>query len=251
MRQKTDNKSTKGAHDALFGVLSDTYTAPKLQFQGTPEQLVAAMERPWTKSLSVPKVETANKTQNKKRKVKKFDRNTDGMTEAELARAKAKGHITNVVEVPTSIRQRYISELDRLTKDIADFLITDVAPFESALDAAVEDAGQMIRLISGAQQAEFSLGRSEAIIRRLSELRTIDWICTRLKMPQDIRSMVLLEYMGPTNDKRNAIKELLELHKDNGLSRPSQRSRPRMQQAQVRTVSRSTMDARTRGKTKP
>lgn len=206
-----------------------------------------AMETPWTKSNETPtdkptttQVVPVKRKKSGGKKSKPFNRNTDGLTPGEIARAK--GYITNVIEVPESIKKNFVNGLDSLTRDLTEFLVTQVAPFESALDAALDDAGQMLRIISGAQQADFTLGRSETIIRRLSELRTIDWVCNRLKMPSDIRSMVLADYMGTENDnKRNTLKELLKLHQATGVSRPQERPRMDVPKAQPRPVSRPTV----------
>lgn len=240
---------TKTNDPGLFGVVNETFTAPKLEFVGTSEQLAKAMERPWTRTAAPAPAPVVAKRKSKVKSKRpgalrstrsergtevietrrKYDRHQDGATADELERAK--NLITNVMSVPDGTHNKFVHGLDTLTRDITDFLVTEVAPFESALDAALDDAGQMLRLISGAQNLDFTLGRAESIIRRLNELRTIDWVCKRLRIPDDIRALMLSDYMGTDNEKRNSIQELLKLHSATRMPGQQQGRKPRMPKA--------------------
>lgn len=249
---------------------------PAFQFDGTPADLIAAMEKSFVVSKRKKKTKTAAKPKAKPavrrapelpveprhrikrvvqasgtkrvKSVKPFDRNRDGATEGELQRA---AHlITNVTEVSREQRNAYNKSLQQLTRDLTDFLVVEIAPYESAIDAALDDAGDSVRIITGVQHASFSMGRADALLRRLPELKTLDWVCNRLAIPEDIRTLVINEYMG-TNEKTSGnsnqhFKQLLELLKSNGMSRPQEGPRSRMPQSQARAVSRSTVAARSR-----
>lgn len=129
-----------------------------------------------------------------------FDRNRDGATDAELERA---AHlITNVTKVDSATRQKYAQALQSITQDFTQFLLMEVAPYESALDAALDDAADMVRIITGTQSASFNLGRADTLLRRLPELKTLDWVCKRFAVPADIRELVINEYMGTNNERK-------------------------------------------------
>jgi hypothetical protein len=172
-----------------------------------------------------------------------FDRNRDGATEAELKRA---AHlITNVTKVEPALQKRYAESLQSFTRDLTEFLLVEIAPYESALDSALDDAADMVSLITGSQNVSFSLGRAETLLRRLPELKTLDWVCNRLSVPADIRELVVNEYMGTNNEHRKAKKEsttagisqaqLLELQAVLGLQRRAKRPQPSVQRPPART----------------
>jgi hypothetical protein len=172
-----------------------------------------------------------------------FDRNRDGATEAELKRA---AHlITNVTKVEPALQKRYAESLQSFTRDLTEFLLVEIAPYESALDSALDDAADMVSLITGSQNVSFSLGRAETLLRRLPELKTLDWVCNRLSVPADIRELVVNEYMGTNNEHRKAKKEsttagisqaqLLELQAVLGLQRRTKRPQPSVQRPPART----------------
>lgn len=210
--ERTSSRPSRGP----FGYV-DGDKGTRVSFEGTPDDLQLAMERsftirssttkpnatPPTKTSKTDKTDKAAKplrvvVRSAKGKrvvaVKPFDRNRDGATDAELQRA---SHlITNVVEVEPATRRKYSKNLDLLTRQFRDFLLLEIAPYESALDAALDDAGESLRLITGVQSASFSLGRAEQLLKRLPELKTLDWVCKRLRIPADIRAIVINEYFG-------------------------------------------------------
>jgi hypothetical protein len=209
--ERMSNRPSRGP----FGYV-DGDKGTRVSFEGTPDDLQLAMERSFTirgaakkPSKPVPpapapapptlKVKVRKNAKKRVVKVNPFDRNRDGATDAELQRA---SHlITNVVEVDRATQRKYSRNLDLLTRQFRDFLLLEIAPYESALDAALDDAGESLRLITGVQSASFSLGRAEQLLKRLPELKTLDWVCKRLRIPADIRELVVQEYMGASNEK--------------------------------------------------
>jgi hypothetical protein len=207
--ERTSSRPSRGP----FGYV-DGDKGTRVSFEGTPDDLQLAMERSFTirgaakkPSKPVPpppppptlKVKVRKNAKKRVVKVNPFDRNRDGATDAELQRA---SHlITNVVEVDRATQRKYSKNLDLLTRQFRDFLLLEIAPYESALDAALDDAGESLRLITGVQSASFSLGRAEQLLKRLPELKTLDWVCKRLRIPADIRELVVQEYMGASNEK--------------------------------------------------
>lgn len=251
--ERTSNRPSRGP----FGYV-DGDKGTRVSFEGTPDDLQLAMERSFTirssttKPTATPptktsKTEKADKTDKAAKPlrvvvrsakgkrvvaVKPFDRNRDGATDAELQRA---SHlITNVVEVEPATRRKYSKNLDLLTRQFRDFLLLEIAPYESALDAALDDAGESLRLITGVQSASFSLGRAEQLLKRLPELKTLDWVCKRLRIPADIRELVVQEYMGTSNEKRKPQQQqpqsnqLSQLQPLLDLLRQQERTRVRM-----------------------
>lgn len=217
-----------------FGLIDGD--VPLFQFDGTPQDLMAAME----KSFVVPKKKKTKPTPPKpvvpagkaikkvvRRKgsrkkilaVKPFDRNRDGATEGELERAQHL--ITNVTAVSPEQRRAYAKSLQSLTRELTEFLLVEIAPYESAIDAALDDAADSVRIITGVQHASFSMGRADALLRRLPELKTLDWVCKRLAIPEDIRAIVINEYFG--GEKKEKPMDLLL--KYIGQSKQSQESR--------------------------
>lgn len=139
-----------------------------------------------------------------KKKKKSFK---DGATEGELERAKHL--ITNIIEVPEAQRKAYIDSLDQLTRDLTNFLVTEIAPFESAIQAAIDDAETSVKLITGVREVSFDLGRAARIIDKLPELKTIDYVCTRMNIAPDIRLSLIAEYLG--NDHTRKLSEMQQL----------------------------------------
>ncbi len=248
--ERTSNRPSRGP----FGYV-DGDKGTRVSFEGTPAQLQAAMERSFTiRPAKSSKAKQTNKTDKEAKPlrvvvrsakgkrvvaVKPFDRNRDGATDAELQRA---SHlITNVVEVEPATRRKYSKNLDLLTRQFRDFLLLEIAPYESALEAALDDAGESLRLITGVQSASFSLGRAEQLLKRLPELKTLDWVCKRLRIPADIRELIVQEYMGTSNEKRkqppqSIQPQLSQLQPLLDLLRQQERPRVRMPRSQSRAV---------------
>lgn len=156
--------------------------------------------------------------------------------------------ITNVVDVDEVQATLYKTNLRKMTTDFTNFLLTEIAPYESALDAALEDAGESLRIVTGLDTATFAFGRAETILRRLPELKTLDWVCSYWNIPEDIRSSLIDEYIGhkkPNDSKQDLLKLLIA----NGLSKPKEGPRVHMQRAQTRAVSRPAVAA-SAGKTR-
>lgn len=258
------------------------HAAPLFQFDGAPSDLMRAMEKAFVVKKSVAatgpkrvvlqKGKTVKVVLNRKPQPsvaappppprtphpmgedrhtiasgatfkKNFDRNRDGATEAELKRAEHL--ITNVAKVDPATQRRYAEALQSFTRDLTDFLLVEIAPYESALDSALDDAADMVSLITGSQNVSFSLGRADTLLRRLPELKTLDWVCNRLSVPADIRELVVNEYMGTNNEQRKAKKEtgasgisqaqLLELLQLSRMQRRTEGPRPSVQRSPSRT----------------
>lgn len=255
------------------------HAAPLFQFDGAPSDLMRAMEKAFVVKKSVVKAtgpkrvvlqkgKTVKVVLNRKQPTsptptprtphpmgedrhtiasgatfKQFDRNRDGATEAELRRAEHL--ITNVAKVDPATQRRYAEALQSFTRDLTDFLLVEIAPYESALDSALDDAADMVSLITGSQNVSFSLGRADTLLRRLPELKTLDWVCNRLSVPADIRELVINEYMGTNNEQRKAKKEagstgisqaqLSQLQQLLGLQRRAKGPQPQMQRSSSRT----------------
>lgn len=184
---KTGSRISSGA----FGAIAEHYVATGPIFNGTPEEMAQAMERAF---VITPRV--AKNVLKATAATVAFDRNQLASTELEIDRA---SHlITNVIKVPEKLRKEFTTNLDRQTRELTAFLVTEIAPYESSIETALVDAAEIVSMITGAQSVSFSLGRSETLLRRLTELKTIDWVCNWYNIPADIRSMLLHEYMGPS-----------------------------------------------------
>lgn len=184
---KTGSRISSGA----FGAIAEHYVATGPLFNGTPEEMAQAMERAF---VITPRV--AKNVLKATAATVAFDRNQLASTELEIDRA---SHlITNVIKVPEKLRKEFTANLDRQTRELTAFLVTEIAPYESSIETALVDAAEIVSMITGAQSISFSLGRSETLLRRLTELKTIDWVCNWYNIPADIRSMLLHEYMGPS-----------------------------------------------------
>jgi hypothetical protein len=196
---KTRNKISTGA----FGAIAENYVSNKPVFDGTPAQIALAMERAFVVTPRIAhKVLSASDPNDNN---EKFDRNRAGSTDLEIERA---SHIiTNIITVPDKIRKDFVTNLDRQTRELTAFLVTEIAPYESSIETALADAGEMIGIITGAQSVSFDLGRAETLLRRLTELKTIDWVCTKYKIPNDIRLMLLNEYMGLGDKKPSTVRQ--------------------------------------------
>lgn len=241
----------------VFGEIAENYTPPQITFEGTPDQLGLAMERAFVvrpRPVSLTKKSGRSKKKQASAAVRQFDRNRDGATEGELTRAQHM--ITNVHSVSDAVKQRFAQKLDSLTRDLTEFLVQEIAPYESALETSIIDAGDTLRLITGLESAEFTFGKARVLMDRLSELKMLDWICSRLKLPADIRSMVLEDYMGTDSVKQKTngidviVKKLHELQEAGSVSRSAQERDARMQATRTRTqrgpaVERSNTKART------
>lgn len=198
-----------------------------LTFTGTPKQLETAMERAFT---VIPRVkETPDNPVVPV--VTSFDRNRGGASETEIKRA---AHlVTNVYKVSDAQVQKFSRALDAYTRELTDFLVNEIAPYESALESAIVDAGDTLRLITGLEQADFTFGRARTLMERMSELKLLDWACTRLSLSPDIRTLVLHDYMGIGHEKQPSQK-LLELQTLSAVRGSSQERNPRVRAAPAR-----------------
>lgn len=214
-----------------------------LVFKGGAAELDLMLEQSFQPSPSKKLVKTNGTKTKTKLKVKRDTPVIATQVSANYQNLEGIRHlITNVVDVDPEQSNLYKTNLRKLTSDFTNFLLTEIAPYESALDAALEDAGESLRIVTGLDTATFSFGRAETLLRRLPELKTLDWICNYWKIPDDIRSSLIEEYIGrkTPNDSKQ---ELLKLLFPNGLPKPQEGSRVHMQRAQTRAFGRPTMDS--------
>jgi hypothetical protein len=199
-----------------FGDLETKVTADFPAFEGTHDDFLARLGdgfRPKMSNVLVSDTSTKLAKKKKKKVVKKpmsqiipaskrFDRNTDGATPTEIEAARHM--ITNLISVPRGTSDSYVDRLDSMTKDFTHFLLTEIAPFESAWTNALADASESIRMITGMQRGDFASGRAGTIIAKMPELKTLDYLCSQFNLPPDIRSALIAEYMGTDNGKKQS-----------------------------------------------
>lgn len=240
-----------------------------LEFTGSPSDLLRALESSFLKpSAPPPQPATAKKVVASAKTIKKvvvgkrtaappqrpynpfpqtatqlhkaapLDRNQDGVTKEEIERAKHL--IANVVEVDPKLKTAYTTNLNQITKDFTEFLLTTIAPYEGAIDTAMADAAESIQLITGTQSASFDLGRADTLLRRLPELMTLEWVCKRLTVSDDIRELLINEYMGKERGKNHSdqvglTKVLSQLQSLSQLQRPAKRAQSPVPKSSPRT----------------
>lgn len=222
-------------------------------FEGTSEELSLAMEKAFvlnkrvinktinaTKKLKLDNPELRIKKVRKQGGFKKvvevrpFNRNHDGATKDELDRA---SHlVTNILKVSPEVTKSYSTNLKALTDEFTSFLVLQIAPYESAVEAALDDASETVRLMTGVEHASFDLGRAEGLIKRLTELKTLDWACDKLQISPDIRTLVLNEYFGSSNKRDNPADSLMrQLVNSSRKIQDEARGSARRQSAQLKT----------------
>lgn len=104
--------------------------------------------------------------------------------------------ITNVRGVSTRTQQRFANKLRAYQKSMTRFLVMEVVPYEAALINAKEDAEEVVRIITGAQVASLSLGKSTNYIEHIiPETKTLRWFATKMGLPKgDIESLMGLYF---------------------------------------------------------
>jgi hypothetical protein len=210
----------------------------------TPETLADRLEfkKPKIKSKTAKRVKTQGTTKKVlfTRTVETTRRPYQDLTEREIRAAQPL--ITNVIDVPKEQQEQYVAKLQALTTELTSFLLIEVAPYYSALESAKSDASESMQIITGVQEANFSFGKAEALIRSLPELKTLDWLCTKLQLPEDIRANVLSEYFGH-DQRKNHTSQLSQLLKLLSVPRQEERASARMRPTPAGSKRRPPVDS--------
>lgn len=103
------------------------------------------------------------------------------------------------------------------TKELTAFLVSSIAPYESAVSTALSDASEVLRAITGSASLEMNFGRAESLLKhRLPELAVIQWAIKKLNLDEDVRKLVLQSYFDTNSAQRNQTNHTTEGRGGNG-----------------------------------
>lgn len=99
--------------------------------------------------------------------------------------------IANLVKIPDGWEREFITNLSNHQYRIAKFLFTKIIPFETSIHSAIEDTLDSVRMATGADNPEFSLGKVQRTIQQMIELRTVRFLAHELSLTDAELAIVL------------------------------------------------------------
>lgn len=181
------------------------------RFQGLKKKRVRKVLRP-TSFLSSQK---NSKFLRVSEKIETVAKNVPEEDHDEYLRRKARERLANLPDVSPEVRRLFTQNLRSHTEAIRDFLVTEIAPFEVAMEAALEEASEAIELVTGTKNAKIEFSRPRRVADRMSELRTIDFLCRQFNVPEELRKIILEQFTSKegTDEKLSFLRALSGLHK--------------------------------------
>ncbi len=117
----------------------------------------------------------------------------------------------DIVNVDSKTTTRFIGSLDSNIKKIRDFLITEIAPLDVALDPAIEEASQILRIITEDTEVETSFKHIRTLLNDAINLKVIEFLASNLKLSNDLKGKLLNEYFeSKTGASKRNIYEVLQ-----------------------------------------
>jgi hypothetical protein len=134
--------------------------------------------------------------------------------EQEFKRKKLLSHLANLADVPPGIQEEFIKQLKLHTEAIRDFLVTQIAPFEVGMEAALEEASEALELVTGTKNAKIEFSRPRRIADKMSELKTVDFLCKQFSVPDDLRKVILEQFSSreTPDEKLSLLRTLSTLY---------------------------------------
>ncbi len=117
----------------------------------------------------------------------------------------------DIVTVDNKTTTHFISSLDSNIKKIRDFLVSEIAPLDIALEPAIEEASQILRIITDDTEVEPSYKHIRTILNDAINLKVIEFLASNLKLSNDLKGKLLNEYFeSKTGSPKRSIYEVLQ-----------------------------------------
>lgn len=102
--------------------------------------------------------------------------------------------IADVVKVDKRKKAEFVSDLKSNMDSIEAFFLKEVAPVEAALGDALERARQTIEVITDSEVEQESTEHLRAMFRDAVKLKSFDFLCDKLALPEHLRTVLIEKY---------------------------------------------------------
>lgn len=102
-------------------------------------------------------------------------------------RRKILSKLANVYEVSKSDKQKFIQDISRMTKEVRDFIVLEIAPLEIAVEAAIEEAAESLEIITSTSEAQVDSSYIRKVTEKVSELRVFEFISNKSNLSKELK----------------------------------------------------------------
>lgn len=121
-----------------------------------------------------------------------------------LDRKAAEEKIVNTLRIPPKLRTAFLNKLKANQEAIAEFLFLEVATFDLAVPASVEILNEYLAdSIDVGTSAE--LGRVSGMLSKLSDLRTLEFLCKLCRVSKANTDMMVRDMLAPPPERQRAV----------------------------------------------
>lgn len=216
MSKKYRTKGSSGPFGA-FGVLDeldDIHNQTSLQVLESlkipaikPSKLLRMLDPKEQKRL-----ERKNEEERKLRKIARL----------EQRRAEETLGLLNLKKVPPALKVKFTEALYKEHQHLFKFLMLQTAPVELAIDPAVADATEAMRMITGSADVEISTTRMRAFLQDLVDMKMLDYLSHKLKLSKDLRQKIIDKHftLPPVSNKGSTdlLRALVNMQQSKGDS---------------------------------
>lgn len=109
---------------------------------------------------------------------------------------------TQVIRIPSKLRDDFVDTLDKNIGQIRDFLILQIAPLVIGFDTASDESVQMLRLITHDDKLTLNTRKVQELFRELMVIKLSKYLSNLLEIDDAIYDKLLdaylVKYMSPT-----------------------------------------------------
>lgn len=146
-----------------------------------------------------------------------------------LAMEEVRSKIVNTLRVPANLKKEFLAKLKSNQDQIAEFLLLKIATFDLAVPTAVETLQEYLADSTGIPTSA-DLGRVEGMLGKISEMRTLEFLCKLCGMSKSqidmlTNDMLAPELKRPEDPLKHIAKALLAQKEQQGSTRPAAKKR--------------------------
>lgn len=104
---------------------------------------------------------------------------------------------TDVIEVPKTIRQDYVRDLNEQIDAFTKFIVSDLSPVANGFETALDQSEQMLRLITKSDQDMSQTGTIRAMLRDAMQMKALHFISEKLGLSKEQMAVLVEKYFKP------------------------------------------------------
>jgi len=124
---------------------------------------------------------------------------------------KLKKKITQVLEAPAEIKEAFTEQLDVAIEEARRFFTMELAPVNLGFTSGLDEALQVIKLITEQEELSFNTRQAIEVMNELSFVRLVKFVSEKLCVDEKYADLVIRRHLDPTRkEKTNNLRSLLE-----------------------------------------